>query len=76
MKRQHKPPVSPVPKTNAPQIATEAVAQKLGVRSGALLQAVVPGGAGAAAGLLPTRRGLGGIVRGWPQVWGGGWGRG
>jgi S1-C subfamily serine protease len=46
------------------QTATPAVAQKLGVRSGALLQTVAADGAAAAAGLLPTRRGLGGIIPG------------
>jgi S1-C subfamily serine protease len=40
------------------------VAQKLGVRAGALLQSVTPGGAAATAGLLATRRGLGGIIPG------------
>jgi S1-C subfamily serine protease len=40
------------------------VAQKLGVRAGAMLQTVAAGGAAAAAGLMPTRRGLGGIVPG------------
>ena len=46
------------------QLATEAVAQKLSVTTGALIQEVKAGGAAAAAGLLATRRGLGGIVRG------------
>ncbi|GBF87750.1 protease Do-like protein, chloroplastic [Raphidocelis subcapitata] len=46
------------------QIASDLVAQKLGVRAGAMLQTVAPGGAAAAAGLLPTRRGLGGIAPG------------
>jgi S1-C subfamily serine protease len=45
-------------------VASDAVASKLGVRAGALLQSVAPGGAAAAAGLLATRRGLGGIIPG------------
>jgi len=60
-------PPHPTPPNNPPthpQIATDLVAQKLGVKGGALLQSVAPGGAAAAAGLLPTRRGLGGIVAG------------
>jgi S1-C subfamily serine protease len=46
------------------QVATDAIAQKLKVTSGALLSAVDPDGAAAAAGLLATRRGLGGVVAG------------
>ncbi|KAI8465432.1 MAG: putative protease degQ precursor [Monoraphidium minutum] len=46
------------------QVASDIVAQKLGVKAGALLQSVAPGGAAAAAGLLATRRGLGGIIPG------------
>ena len=46
-------------------IADPNVGKQLGVRSqGALVQTVTPGSAAAAAGLLPTRRGLGGIVAG------------
>ena len=45
-------------------VASDGVAAKLGVRTGAMLQTVTAGGAADAAGLLPTRRGLGGIVRG------------
>lgn len=47
-----------------PQVASDSVAAKLGVRGGALLQSVVPGGAAAAAGLLATRRGLAGVIPG------------
>jgi S1-C subfamily serine protease len=46
------------------QVASEAVAQKLQVGRGALVQALVADGAGARAGLLATRRGLSGIVAG------------
>ncbi|PNH07229.1 Protease Do-like 8, chloroplastic [Tetrabaena socialis] len=46
------------------QIANDGVAQRLKVGRGALIQAVTPGGAGDKAGLLPTRRGLSGIVTG------------
>lgn len=45
-------------------LASDAIATQLRVRGGALVQATVPGGAADAAGLLPTRRGLGGIVTG------------
>lgn len=47
-----------------PQVASDQVAQKVGVKAGALLQTVAPGGAAAKAGLLATRRGLGGIIPG------------
>lgn len=41
------------------------VGKQLGVKSqGVLVQGVLPGSAAAAAGLLPTRRGLGGIIAG------------
>eukprot|EP00775_Hariotina_reticulata_P004079 gene4079-4326_t len=46
------------------QISSDAVAQKLKVTTGALISAVVPDGAAAAAGLLATRRGLGGVLTG------------
>ncbi len=46
------------------QVANDSVARKLRVSKGALLQNITPGGAAAQAGLLPTRRGLGGIVPG------------
>ncbi|GFR39899.1 hypothetical protein Agub_g404 [Astrephomene gubernaculifera] len=46
------------------QIATDSVAQRLKVGRGALVQSVTPGGAGDRAGLLPTRRGLAGIITG------------
>jgi S1-C subfamily serine protease len=45
-------------------LAPESIASQLRVKGGALVQAVPPGSAAAAAGLLPTRRGLGGIVTG------------
>ena len=45
-------------------LAPESIASQLRVKGGALVQAVVPGSAAANAGLLPTRRGLGGIVTG------------
>lgn len=44
--------------------APESIAAQLRVKGGALVQAVTPGSAAATAGLLPTRRGLGGIVTG------------
>ena len=46
------------------QLAPESIASQLRVKGGALVQAVAPGSAAAAAGLLATRRGLGGIVTG------------
>ncbi|KXZ45340.1 hypothetical protein GPECTOR_56g437 [Gonium pectorale] len=46
------------------QIATDSVAQRLNVGRGALIQAITPGGAAEKAGLLPTRRGLSGIITG------------
>ncbi|KAG2495560.1 hypothetical protein HYH03_006160 [Edaphochlamys debaryana] len=46
------------------QIATDAVAARLQVGRGALVQATTPGGVGERAGLLATRRGLSGIVTG------------
>jgi S1-C subfamily serine protease len=46
------------------QIASEAVAQKLQAGRGALVAAVAADGAAARAGVLPTRRGLSGIVAG------------
>jgi len=48
------------------QVASDAVAKQLRVEpgSGALVQAVQGGSAAAKAGLLPTRRSLGGIVAG------------
>ena len=45
-------------------LAPEGIASQLRVKGGALVQAAVPGGPGERAGLLPTRRGLGGIVTG------------
>ena len=44
--------------------APESIAAQLRVKGGALVQAVPPNSAAAAAGLQPTRRGLGGIVTG------------
>jgi S1-C subfamily serine protease len=46
------------------QVAPDSIAQKLKVSSGALLSVVDGDGAAAAAGLLATRRGLGGVVAG------------
>eukprot|EP00879_Flechtneria_rotunda_P011655 GHRR01012175.1.p1 GENE.GHRR01012175.1~~GHRR01012175.1.p1 ORF type:complete len:338 (+),score=104.95 GHRR01012175.1:339-1352(+) len=46
------------------EVSSDAVAQKLKVSAGALLAKVDPNGAAAAAGLLPTRRGLGGVIAG------------
>lgn len=46
------------------QIANAAVASKLHVTHGALIQSVTPGSAAERAGLLPTRRGLAGILPG------------
>ncbi|GIL44030.1 hypothetical protein Vafri_1601 [Volvox africanus] len=46
------------------QIASDSVAQRLKVGRGALIQTVTPGGAADKAGLLPTRRGLSGIILG------------
>ncbi|GLI70035.1 hypothetical protein VaNZ11_014773, partial [Volvox africanus] len=46
------------------QIASDSVAQRLKVSRGALIQTVAPGGTADKAGLLPTRRGLSGIVLG------------
>jgi len=46
------------------QIATDTIAARLQVTRGALIQAVQPGSAAQKAGLLATRRGLGGIVPG------------
>lgn len=46
------------------QIASDAIAQRLKVGRGALVQGLTAGGAGDKAGLLPTRRGLSGIITG------------
>jgi S1-C subfamily serine protease len=46
------------------QVASDSIAAKLKVRQGALLSAVTAGSAAAAAGLLPTRRGLTGVLAG------------
>jgi hypothetical protein len=48
------------------QIAPESVAARLNVGRGALVQAVAVGGVAERAGLLPTRRGLGGVIPGAP----------
>lgn len=56
--RLQRPPVAHL------QVASDAIAAKLRVASGALLAGVEPGGAAAAAGLLATRRGLGGVLTG------------
>lgn len=46
------------------QVASDSIAAKLKVRQGALLSAVAGGSAAAEAGLLPTRRGLTGVLTG------------
>ncbi|KAK9811738.1 hypothetical protein WJX72_009303 [[Myrmecia] bisecta] len=46
------------------QLSTDQVARALKVKKGALVQSVTPNSAAAKAGFLPTRRSLGGIVRG------------
>jgi S1-C subfamily serine protease len=46
------------------QVASDAIAAKLKVAQGALLSAVQPGSPADAAGLLPTRRGLTGVLAG------------
>ena len=46
------------------QLSTDSVARQLKVVKGALVQAVSKGSQADKAGLLPTRRGLGGIIRG------------
>lgn len=45
-------------------LASESIASQLRVKGGALVQAVEADSAASRAGLLPTRRGLGGIVTG------------
>lgn len=45
-------------------MASDSIAAKLKVGQGALLSAVQPGSPAAAAGLLPTRRGLAGVLTG------------
>jgi len=45
-------------------LAPETIASQLRVKGGALVQAVKAGSTAEAAGLLPTRRGFGGIVTG------------
>lgn len=52
------------------QVAPDNIARALKVNKGALIQTVDPNSAAAKAGLLATRRGLGGIVPG--GVWCGG----
>jgi S1-C subfamily serine protease len=44
--------------------AADPVARALGATSGVLIQTVDPSGPAAAAGLLPTRRGLSGVIGG------------
>ena len=46
------------------QLSTDSVARQLKVVRGALVQAVSKGSQADKAGLLPTRRGLAGIIRG------------
>ena len=52
------------------QPATDPVARTFKVSEGVLIQTADPKGPAAAAGLLPTRRGLGGIVAGALRGWG------
>ena len=47
-----------------PQIAPDRVAQALRVKQGALIQSMEPDSPAAKAGLLPTRRGLSGVIAG------------
>ena len=56
------------------QPAPDPVARALKVAEGVLIQTVEPGSAASAAGLLPTRRGLGGVVAG-DVIVAGGWRR-
>jgi S1-C subfamily serine protease len=53
-----------LPHVGCVQVASDSIAAKLKVRQGALLSAVTAGSAAAAAGLLPTRRGLAGVLAG------------
>ncbi|KAK3282385.1 trypsin protease [Cymbomonas tetramitiformis] len=46
------------------QVANPGIAKQLSVKTGVLVQAVIPKGSADLAGILPTRRGLGGIIRG------------
>ena len=46
------------------QVASDEVSRRLQITQGACLQQVLPNGAAAKAGLLPTRRGLSGIITG------------
>jgi len=46
------------------QVSSPGTAKQLGVKSGAMVQAVQGGSPAAVAGLLPTRRSLGGILAG------------
>lgn len=45
-------------------MASDEVSRRLQITQGACLQQVLPDGAAAKAGLLPTRRGLSGIIKG------------
>lgn len=49
------------------QPASDPVARQFKISEGVLIQTAEPKGAAAQAGLLPTRRGLGGIVAGGPR---------
>lgn len=69
------PLLKPAPNLRSPaawQIAPDPVARALNVSEGAMIQVVDQGSGAAAAGLLGTRRGLGGIVAGEyvGRVWG------
>lgn len=46
------------------QIAPDKVAQALRVKNGALIQSIEPDGPAARAGLMATRRGMGGVIAG------------
>ena len=46
------------------QVAPERVAQALNVKNGVLIQSIEPGSPAERAGLLPTRRGISGVVAG------------
>ena len=45
-------------------MASDDVSRRLQITQGACLQQVLPGGAASKAGILPTRRGLTGVVAG------------
>lgn len=57
------------------QPAADPIARSFKVSEGVMIQTAEPKGPAAAAGLLPTRRGLGGVVAG-ARGAGGAWARG